>query len=155
MIGVALDQGGVLIMRARRVFGLLSLACILWAPSLHAVPVTSCDTTCQEGQVRALLELYTATQGSQWLVSEGWSSLTLATPITTVCAFLASNGHGFCCNSGQALCPAEYGVSMLVLAGNNLRGTLPPSLLPALGPTLLWLVLTSTEPHAAVLITLC
>lgn len=152
---LALDRGGVLIMRARQVFRLLSLACIVWAPSLHAVPVTSCDTVCQEGQVRALLELYTATQGSQWLLSEGWSSLTLATPITTVCAFLASNNHGFCCDSSQALCPADYGVSMLVLVGNNLKGTLPPSLLPALGPTLLWLGLNSMEPHAAILVPMC
>lgn len=152
---LALDGGGVLIMRAQQVFRLLSLACAVWAPSLHAVPVTSCDSACQEGQVRALVDLYTATQGSQWLVSNGWSSLTVATPITTVCAFLEVNNQGFCCNSGQALCPAEYGVSMLVLAGQNLKGTLPPSLLPALGPTLLWLVLSSMKPHAAILITLC
>ena len=146
---LALDQGGVSFMVARRVFCLLSLACILWSPSLHAVPIASCDSVCQAAQVRALLDLYTATQGSQWFVSEGWSSLTSATPISTVCAFLESNQQGWCCTSSQALCPAEYGISVLLMVGNNLQGTLPASI-SALGPTLLSLVLSSMEPHATI-----
>lgn len=134
-------------MGARPVFCLLSLACIMWSPSLHAVPVASCDSACQAAQVSAMLDLYTATQGSQWLVSEGWSSLTPATPISTLCAVLESNSQGWCCNSSQALCPAEFGVSMLALWRNNLKGTLPASF-SALGPTLISLILSSTEPHA-------
>lgn len=134
-------------MGARRVFCLLSLACILWSPSLHAVSVASCDSACQTAQVRALMDLYTATQGSQWHVSEGWSSLTSATSMSTVCAFLENNLQGWCCTNNQALCPAEFGVSALLLFRNNLKGTLPASF-SALGPTLISLILSSTEPQA-------
>ena len=140
-------------MRVRGVTFLLSLASVLWSPSLHAVPVANCGSACQAAQVGALVDLYTATQGSQWLVSEGWSSLTSATSISTVCAFLYSNQQGWCCNSDQVLCPVEYGISVLALEGNNLKGTLPESL-SALGPTLLSVVLSSMEPHAASFVTL-
>lgn len=149
----ALGPDGDLFVSARHVSWLLCLSCIVWAPSLHAVPVSSCTSSngCQQAQIEALVELYTATQGSQWRVSEGWSSLTSTTSISTVCAFLVKNQHGWCCDGTQSLCPVEYGISFLVLWGNNLKGTLPASFFSALGPTLLGLVLSSMELNATAL----
>lgn len=126
----------------------LCLSGVLRAPLLRAVPVTTCSSACQAAQVSALVDLYAATQGSQWVVSAGWSSLTPATPIATVCAVLDNNLQGWCCDSTKSRCPAEYGIGMLILYRNNLKGTLPASLFTALGPTLLSVILSSMELKA-------
>ena len=123
----------------------LCLTGVLWAPSLYAAPLTTCTSGCQSSQVAALIELYAATQGNQWTVSAGWASLTPATPISTVCDLLVRNAQGWCCDSSQSECPAEYGISMLLLYRNNLQGALPASLLTALGPTLLSLILSGKD----------
>lgn len=121
----------------------LCLLAVLWAPVHDAAPVSTCTSACQASQVAALVDLYAATGGSQWAVSAGWSSLTPTTPISTVCDLLSTNQQGWCCDSSQSQCPAEYGISMLILARNNLKGTLPASFFTALGPTLLSVILSS------------
>ena len=120
---------------------LLCLSYLSWTPSVQASPVSSCGLSCQQAQVRALVDLYAATGGSEWFNSEGWSSLVPTTSLSDVCALLTSNGQGWCCYSSQTMCSGADGIGMLTLPRNNLRGTLPSSFFTALGPTLMSVVL--------------
>ena len=135
---------------AQRVCLLLCFAGLLWTGSLNAA-VTTCTNTvssgstqsCQSAQVEALIELYAATGGADWIRSAGWSAITPTSTMADVCDMLTSNNQGWCCDT-QAQCPVNTGISMLILPYNNLRGTLPSTFLAALGPTLLSLVLSGT-----------
>ena len=121
-------------------------ACVLWR---QAFGLLSCNSTCQSNQITALAELYTATKGSEWYRPGQWATVpaivsastttTVTTDITNICTILTDSQTGFCCDSSQTDCgitAGEVGVSALAMSGLNLQGTVPPTLLTALAPTL-------------------
>ena len=125
-----------------------ALFCVCWEQALAAT--VQCDSTCYGAQVAALAELYTSTGGSGWFQPGDWATIpTLSTTdISAVCTILSESLTGLCCDYTQADCDystGSYGVIALVLAGRNLQGTLPTSLLTALAPTLVKFIVSGKE----------
>ncbi len=125
-----------------------ALFCVCWEQALAAT--VTCNSTCYGAQVAALADLYTSTTGSEWLQAGDWATIpTLSTTdISAVCTILSESLTGLCCDYTQSACDYStdsYGVAALVLAGQNLQGTLPTSLLTALAPTLLFFIISGKE----------
>ena len=119
--------------------------CVCWEQALAAT--VTCDSTCYGAQVAALADLYTSTKGSGWVEPGDWATIpTLSTTdISAVCTTLSESLTGLCCDYTQPACDystGSYGIIALVLAGRNLQGTLPTSLLTALAPTLLSFIIS-------------
>lgn len=106
-------------------------------------PPPTCDTTCQNNQVLALANLYHSNGGSTWhRGANEWPTFISSGVFSTMCDVLASSETGQCCSSiSDSVCRdagiVGEGVAILSLPYNNLTGTIPESLITALGPTLL------------------
>ena len=125
-----------------------ALLCVCWEQALAAT--VTCDSTCYGAQIAALAELYTSTKGSGWFQPGDWATIpTLyTTDISAVCTTLSESLTGLCCDYTQPDCDystGSYGVIALVLAGRNLQGTVPTSLLTALAPTLVTFIISGKK----------
>ena len=117
---------------------ILSLCALLQ----YTEAVYVCDTTCQQSQRAALLDLYQATKGSSWylntwwgLPNSGWGSEgNVSSGLPAHCSW----AWVFCCGADgyvyldpsipwtvDVQCNTFAGVTILILADNNLTGTLP------------------------------
>lgn len=87
---------------------LLTILCILCVKTSQAH--SNNDPTPQR-ELACLQDLYTSTNGPNWLIQKGWEAIVNATE-SVICSL-----HGVSCSDGE--------VSAIILAGNNLDGTLP------------------------------
>ena len=126
-------------------------ACLLivWLLLVGSSTVSAaCDDLCRTAQINALIALYNNNGGSTWSrARQEWASFTSTTSFDSVCLTLVTTQTGYCC-LGDSQCVdagvSDHGIAGLVLAGVNLTGSLPETLISAMSPTLLYLGLYGT-----------
>ena len=109
------------------------VVCVYWKYAL--VEAVTCDSTCQQSQVTALVDLYASNFGNQWYRPGGWASITSSTSLEDACNILEEARLVLCCDPSQPACsmtPGSRGVTALLFPGMNLQGTLSAGLITAL-----------------------
>ena len=105
-----------------------------------------CGPACQARQQAALLALFEATEGSHWFNSSGWSTPNSSQLCTWYGVFCCADTWSITTGTmGGRNCSTSYGVTALLLNGNNLNGTLPSEAMLALSDSLQSLILNTNH----------